>query len=403
MAALRNREMGNFLNILSGDYEDIDEKYYYQIREPKERKFSKIKNVLESIGIDDVIECHSIENSNDNYYYFIYQLSDLRFLELPTFLKPEFIELMKNNKNLNVVFLNEHESETEENYILLGESVIKQKLNLNQFYFINNNSNLDHYKIKNNGVNVYSLRFLPSYYSKHIFKNDIDIVTDKEFLFVCHNKRIKPHRFGILLEMKKLNILNNTDWSFLLNDDPNRDYYQFFKKLYSDDEITSLLPHIEYFNKLGIKKSKYEYAQLNDNLENDFIYTKTFEGAYVNIVTETYFEGNRIHITEKSFKPFNFYQLPIFLTTCGHVKKLKEIYGFDMFDDFINHSYDNESDDKKRFTLIVREIEKLNSKDVKNFYNTNIDRLIQNKKIISEISNDTRDIEYFKKLTKDNG
>ena len=74
-----------------------------------------------------------------------------------------------------------------------------------------------------------------------------------------------------------------------------------------------------------------------------------------------------------------------------------------MFDDFIDHSYDNEIDDKKRFNLIVREIEKLNGADVKNFYNTNIDRLIENKKIISEISNDTFDIEYFKKLTKSNG
>jgi hypothetical protein len=394
--------MGDFLNILTGDYEEIDEKYYYQIREPKEHKFSKIKNVLESIGINNVIECNSIQNNNENYYYFIYQLSDLRFLELSAFLTSEFIELLKNNKNLNVVFLNEHESETEENYILLTQSILKQQLNPNQFYFINNNSNLGYYKIKNNGVNVHSLRFLPSYYSKHIFKTDIDIIKDKEFLFLCHNKRIKPHRYGILLEMKKLNILNNTDWSFLLNDDLNRDYYQFFKKLYSENEITSLLPHIEYFNKLGIKKSKYEYVQLNNNLENDFIYTKTFESAYVNIVTETYFEGNRIHITEKSFKPFNFYQLPIFLTTCGHVKKLKEIYGFDMFEDLIDHTYDNESDDKKRFSLVVREIEKLNASNIKDFYNKNIDRLIQNKKIIYDISNDNYDIEYFKKL-KGNG
>jgi hypothetical protein len=74
-----------------------------------------------------------------------------------------------------------------------------------------------------------------------------------------------------------------------------------------------------------------------------------------------------------------------------------------MFDDFIDHSYDNEIDDKKRFRLIVREIEKLNGADVKNFYNKNIDRLIQNKKIISEISNDTYDIEYFKKLRNNNG
>ena len=66
--------MGNFLNVLSGDYEDIDEKYYYHIRESKEHKFNKIKNVLESIGVSNVNECHSIENVDENYFYFIYQL-----------------------------------------------------------------------------------------------------------------------------------------------------------------------------------------------------------------------------------------------------------------------------------------------------------------------------------------
>ena len=391
--------MGYFLNILSGDYEDIDEKYYYQIRESKEHKFNKIKNVLESIGIDNIIECHNIENKNENYFYFIYQLSDLNFLSSSSFLKPYFIDLLKNNKNLNVVFLNEHESETEENYILLNESVKKQGLDYNQFYFINNNSNLNYYKIKNKGVNVHSLRFLPSYYSKHIFKNDINIVTNKEFLFLCHNKRIKPHRYGILLEMKKLNIINKIDWSFLLNDDPNRDYYQFFKNIYDNDEIELLLPYISYFNKIGIKKSVYEEIQSNNNLENDFIYAKTFEDSYINIITETYFDGNRIHITEKSFKPFNFYQFPIFLSTYGHVKKLREIYGFDMFDDIIDHSYDDEPESKKRFNLVVNEIKRLSTLDINSYYSNNIERLKQNKKIITEISNDTFDIEYFKKLT----
>ena len=391
--------MGYFLNILSGDYEDIDEKYYYQIRESKEHKFNKIKNVLESIGIDNIIECHNIENKNENYFYFIYQLSDLNFLSSSSFLKPYFIDLLKNNKNLNVVFLNEHESETEENYILLNESVKKQGLDYNQFYFINNNSNLNYYKIKNKGVNVHSLRFLPSYYSKHIFKNDINIVTNKEFLFLCHNKRIKPHRYGILLEMKKLNIINKIDWSFLLNDDPNRDYYQFFKNIYDNDEIELLLPYISYFNKIGIKKSVYEEIQSNNNLENDFIYAKTFEDSYINIITETYFDGNRIHITEKSFKPFNFYQFPIFLSTYGHVKKLREIYGFDMLDDIIDHSYDDEPESKKRFNLVVNEIKRLSTLDINSYYSNNIERLKQNKKIITEISNDTFDIEYFKKLT----
>jgi hypothetical protein len=215
---------------------------------------------------------------------------------------------------------------------------------------------------------------------------------------MCHNKRIKPHRFGILLEMKKLNIINNIDWSFLLNNDPNRDYYQFFKNIYEYNEITNLLGDVEYFNKLGIKKSKYEELHLDNNLENDFIYKKTFESSFINIVTETYFENNMIHITEKSFKPFNFYQLPIFLTTYGHVKKLRDLYGFDMFDDLIDHSYDNESNDRIRFKLVINEIKKLNGVNIKDFYKDNINRLKNNKKIISEISNDIYDIEYFKKL-----
>jgi hypothetical protein len=392
--------MGDFLNILTGDYEEIDEKYYYQIREPKEHKFNKIKNVLESIGVTNIRECYAVENSNENYFYFIYQLTDLRFLESTTFLKQAFINLLKNNKNLNVVFLNEHESETEESYLLLTKSVLNQGLSLNQFYFINNNSNLEYYKLKHTGVNVHSIRFLPSYYSKHIFKNDIDIITDKEFLFMCHNKRIKPHRFGVLLEMKKLNIINEIDWSFLLNNDTNRDYYQFFKNIYEYDKITNLLEDIEYFNKLGIKKSKYEELHLDNNLENDFIYKKTFESSFINIVTETYFENNIIHITEKSFKPFNFYQLPIFLATYGHVKKLRGLYGFDMFDDFIDHSYDDQPNDRSRFELVINEIKKLSNINVKDFYSNNINRLKNNKKIISEISNDIYDIEYFKKLIK---
>jgi hypothetical protein len=69
-----------------------------------------------------------------------------------------------------------------------------------------------------------------------------------------------------------------------------------------------------------------------------------------------------------------------------------------MFDDLIDHSYDNESNDRIRFKLVINEIKKLNGVNIKDFYKDNINRLKNNKKIISEISNDIYDIEYFKKL-----
>jgi len=47
-----------------------------------------------------------------------------------------------------------------------------------------------------------------------------------------------------------------------------------------------------------------------------------------------------IFLTEKSFKVFAWHQLPIFVATPGHIDTVRRL-GFDVFDDIIDHSYDN--------------------------------------------------------------
>ena len=93
--------------------------------------------------------------------------------------------------------------------------------------------------------------------------------------------------------------------------------------------------------------------------------------SYLSIVTESIFDKypTTIHISEKSYKPFFYFQLPIFVASYGHVKKMKEEYGLDFFDDIIDHSYDNEFDAQKRLQMIIEEIKRLNSiqEDVKKF------------------------------------
>ena len=56
-----------------------------------------------------------------------------------------------------------------------------------------------------------------------------------------------------------------------------------------------------------------------------------FKNTYINIVTETYFDFKKydIHITEKSFKPFYYFQLPIFLAPPNHIKMMREEYDLD--------------------------------------------------------------------------
>jgi hypothetical protein len=79
---------------------------------------------------------------------------------------------------------------------------------------------------------------------------------------------------------------------------------------------------------------------------------------------------------------------------------LKDRFGFDLFDDIINHDYDNEPDDKKRFILVFNEIMRLlkNKNEIIEFYKNNEQRFINNRNIIVEIDNSKRDNDYFKSL-----
>ena len=71
-----------------------------------------------------------------------------------------------------------------------------------------------------------------------------------------------------------------------------------------------------------------------------------------------------IFITEKSYKALAWYQFPIWYAVPGLVEKLRE-QGFDLFDDIIDHGYDQEQDPWTRMTKVVEEIAQLVSKDTK--------------------------------------
>lgn len=63
--------------------------------------------------------------------------------------------------------------------------------------------------------------------------------------------------------------------------------------------------------------------------------------SLVSIVNETNdFTIPNIQLSEKSFKVFAWHQIPIFMASPKQVNTMRSI-GFDMFDDIIDHSYDN--------------------------------------------------------------
>lgn len=84
---------------------------------------------------------------------------------------------------------------------------------------------------------------------------------------------------------------------------------------------------------------------------------------------------SRIFLTEKTVKTFYNYQIPIFLTLPGYVEFLRK-YNFDLFDDIVDHSYDNLIHIDDRIDFIVKEIKRLK--------NTNI---LEKTKVNAKLSN----------------
>ena len=125
------------------------------------------------------------------------------------------------------------------------------------------------------------------------------------------------------------------------------------------------------------------------------------EQTYFNIITESHYEETDIHITEKTFKPFYLYQYPIFVASYNHIKTLKEHYDFYLFDDLIDHSYDNEIDSSKRLYKIVEEIKRLSKlkNEIELHYKSNIEKFVHNNNLIKQIASEKRTVGFFLNLS----
>lgn len=77
-----------------------------------------------------------------------------------------------------------------------------------------------------------------------------------------------------------------------------------------------------------------------------------------NVVTETNFYDDKLHLTEKIFKPIVTRRPFILVSAPGNLAYLKS-YGFKTFSDYIDESYDDEQDPDRRIEMIVNELEKL--------------------------------------------
>lgn len=85
---------------------------------------------------------------------------------------------------------------------------------------------------------------------------------------------------------------------------------------------------------------------------------KLLQSCFLHVVNETVFYHNKLHLTEKVFKPI-VTRRPFVLTAApGNLAYLKS-YGFRTFDRWIDETYDTETNHSKRLNMIVDQVERI--------------------------------------------
>ena len=224
------------------------------------------------------------------------------------------------------------------------------KYNLNSlYYFFHGFAALDWYR------GYYSLNYNKPVIKK--YKKD----------FITYNRLItedRSYRIYFISQLAKHNLIDKGLVSFGVSDDGQHWRDELERNNYSKlsnharQEIWNTLPNIpdrliidnEYCS--GDSSSRIPYHI--DKIENYKNAVNKIE-AFWHIVTETVFYYDKLHLTEKIFKPIVSKQPFMLLAAPGNLAYLKS-YGFKTFDSVIDESYDNIQDNDDRIDAVVKQL-----------------------------------------------
>lgn len=222
---------------------------------------------------------------------------------------------------------------------------------------------------------IYNVYVMNNWYWRHrdwTIDCGNEVSVDKTKLYCCMQNRGREHRQATTIYLHQQNLLNDgiVSANFNLNLDCNLYNADLTTQKDFTDKILPLVVDI------GGTGDKCYPNDLNPKIYNDTL---------INLVSETFYHEktnnhvSEMFITEKTYKAFTAYQIPVIIGPKGIVEKLRS-YGFDMFDDIIDHSYDNMEDSDRLFAAIDN-LKTLQKRDIKWFSDKTKQRRIKNKEL----------------------
>jgi hypothetical protein len=284
------------------------------------------------------------------------------------------IERVKN-KTAYILITLLFEGYLNDNFLSAMQGYFKHKqIPLTQIVYVTNCGNgkevYENYCQRHNIIPEIQIEYLPVF---RIDKTDITNAIDKysvegytpgpkEKTFLCFNRRYSDHRVLFFMMMVKKKLIDKFYISMAASQpEANRTFninaeYLIYRHntygLTKDDikECESILPLVldnTDFNNYPMETTITPVEQF-------------YKNSLINIINETYFFNNVIHITEKTYKPIAFLQPFILLGASGSLQHIRNM-GFKTFNNFWDESYDIEIDDVIRFNKIVNIVEQISN------------------------------------------
>ena len=352
---------------------------------------------------------HSIfdlDSHNDILWNFtaVNEFNPTFLIDNDVYFRKVFLEI-KNKKNVRLIFSSVYEGKNLNGFL---ESLIKYKNefgidkkqiiiitinfvanNFSDFFTIITEPFLLYFLSKSYSEVLSTINLSPSY---GLCDTDDYINNSKKHFFLSYNKNCnRLHRSCFLLWLIKNKMDLETKFSLLIKNEINvKNLYGYLKESKSDN-INDLWKYYDRFEKIGETILDWDYNNNPDDVFSNTGYsTKShYTKSSFSVVTETTFENDSLNITEKSFKPLANCH-PFIIIGDQHIHlKLKE-FGFELYDDLIDYSFDSVYNNLERFDAVTKEIKRiyeLGDGWISFWYQQNVDKIKKNKEVLLSYSN----------------
>lgn len=323
------------------------------------------------------------------FYFYRFEYKNMSPVD---YVNEQIIKLAKENKNFYIFLDDTLEGYAYLNFKHVYEFVKNNNLTSKVIYASGHLKAKEEYSLWLEKKNLKSIFYVCSFNSwfwrNRAWTIDFNIKSTikKDVYYSCLNNRPREHRLIAVTYLDYLNILEKGIVSANDKDYENNAPWTF--EQIATSRMCDISHKYAVVLKTQVPKTEQKMPLIvdvqdlgNKCLPND-LSPVVYNRALINLVTETYYfntwnKNSELFITEKTWKVFTANQIPIIIGPKGIVGNLREL-GFDMFDDIVDNSYDNEPDDTRLFSAIKSLKKIILSHDVLSLSTRTEERRLQN-------------------------